>query len=283
MLTRYSIRALLTAAAIVLAAFFGCSRPAVSHRPLILATTTSTQESGLLDVLLPLFREESNIEVKAVAVGSGQALELGRRGDADILLTHAPRSEQQFMAEGYGEQRTPVMYNDFVLVGPKADPAAIRGQKIVEALRHIAHTESRFVSRGDDSGTHMKEVQIWEAADVRPTSAWYIRAGAGMAATLRMANEKGAYTLSDRGTFLAQRTGLELVILSHGEPMLRNQYAAIVVSSQKHPHVQFQAARRFIEFLGSQKAQATIREFGVEKHGEPLFFVGDSSLPRGKE
>lgn len=253
----------------------GCSKPHDVPRTLTLATTTSTRDSGLLDVLLPLFEQDAGILVKVVAVGSGQALELGRRGDADILLTHAPDAERQFMAEGHGEQRMPVMHNDFVLVGPRADPARIQGEaSIVDAFRQIARTPAAFVSRGDESGTHLKEKQLWQEAGVLPQGEWHIDAGAGMAAALRMASEKEAYTLSDRGTFLTLRGGLELVVLSAGDPVLKNPYAVIVVSSQKHPHIKSATARRFAEFLVSPEAQQAIAEFGVKKYGEPLYFVG---------
>lgn len=176
-----------------------------------------------------------------------------------------------------------VMHNDFVLVGPKADSAGVSGTRIAEAFHRIAHTESPFVSRGDESGTHMKEKQIWEEAEAQPEGKWYLRAGSGMAAALRMANEKAAYTLSDRGTFLALRNGLELVVISQGEPILRNQYAVIVVSSQKHPHAHVKAARQLVEFLGSPRAQAVIRDFGVAEFGEPLFFVNERRVPEGTD
>jgi len=250
----------------------GCSA-AQQEATLTLATTTSTRDSGLLDVLVPMFEKETGIKVKVVAVGSGQALELGRRGDADVLLTHAPNAEEQFMAEGHGEQRRGVMYNDFVLVGPETDPAGVKDQtSITEAFRRIARRESPFVSRGDESGTHMKEKKVWKEAGIEPQGKWCIQAGTGMAEVLRMASEKGAYTLADRGTFLAQREGLDLVVLSEGDTLLRNPYAVIVVSSEKLPGINAQAARRFSEFLVSPKTQRVIGEFGVEQFGQPLFF-----------
>ena len=246
------------------------SEPAVS---LTLATTTSTRDSGLLDVLVPQFERQTGIRIKVVAVGSGQALELGRRGDADILLTHAPEAEQEFMKQGFGELRRALMYNDFVLVGPGSDPAKIKGQKsIVGALQCLAEAKSPFVSRGDESGTHQKEKALWKQAAVAPSGDWYISAGSGMAAVLRMANEKQAYTLSDRGTFLAQRQKLELFILSEGDPLLRNPYAVLLVSAAKHPHIQRNAARQFLDFLVSPGVQKTIGEFGVKEFGMPLFF-----------
>ena len=184
----------------------GCSTPTDAHRSLTLATTTSTQDSGLLDVLIPLFAQETGIEVKVVAVGTGQALEIGRRGDADVLLTHVPESEQQFMSAGFGESRREVMYNDFVLVGPKEDPAHVKGQSsIVAAMREVADAKAAFVSRGDESGTHLKEKAIWHNAAVTPEGDWYLSAGSGMAATLRIASEKHGYALTDRATFLRNR------------------------------------------------------------------------------
>ena len=258
----------------------GCSNTRDETKPLTLATTTSTRDSGLLKVLVPMFEKETGIEVKVVAVGSGQALELGRRGDADVLLTHAPDAEKRFMAEGYGEQRRGVMYNDFVLVGPQTDPARIKGQaSITQAFQRIARSQSEFISRGDESGTHMKEKKIWKEATIAPAGNWYVRAGAGMAQALRIASEKRAYTLTDRGTFFFQRDRLDLTIHSQGDPLLRNPYAVIVVSSAKHPGVNHQAASRFSEFLLSPKVQRIIGKFGVERFGQPLFFPQRPSGP----
>jgi tungstate transport system substrate-binding protein len=251
----------------------GCSgRPAPT---LTLATTTSTQDSGLLDVLVPRFREQSGIEVKVVAVGTGQALELGRRGDADVLLVHDPAAEQRFVAAGFGVGRRQVMYNDFVIVGPSADPAGVKGQaSAAEAFRRIAAREAPFVSRGDESGTHVKEKAVWRQAGVEPKGAWYVRAGAGMGQVLRMASEKRAYTLSDRGTFLAQRGGLELAVLSEGDPLLVNQYSVIRVNPEKHPHVRKEAAEKFADFLLAAETQRLIADFGKDRYGQPLFFPG---------
>ncbi|MCX7423250.1 MAG: substrate-binding domain-containing protein [Planctomycetia bacterium] len=251
----------------------GCSQPAKPPGAITLATTTSTRDSGLLDVLLPMFERESGVAVKVVAVGSGQALELGRRGDADVLLTHSPKAEEEFMADGHGDSRQPVMHNDFVIVGPASDPAAIQGaDSAIEAFRRIAVTESKFVSRGDESGTHAKELSIWKAAETSPHRGWYLRAGSGMAATLRIANEKNAYTLSDRGTFLAQSKQLDLVILSEGDSLLRNPYAVIVVSTAKHAHINQAAAKLFAGFLLSPTTQIAIAKFGIDRYGQPLFF-----------
>ena len=252
----------------------GCSQPRGEPTALTLATTTSTRDSGLLDVLVPIFEEETGIGVKVVAVGSGQALELGRRGDVDVLLTHAPEAEQQFMAEGYGEEHRSFMYNDFVLVGPQTDPAQLNLEtSIIDAFRQIVRTQSLFVSRGDESGTHMKEKSLWNRAGLPTAGEWYVEAGAGMAEALRMASHKQAYTLTDRATFLAQQKGLKLTILSEGDPLLQNRYSVIVVSRRKHPHVQDKAARRFATFLLSRQAKTIIRQFGVRQFGQPLFFV----------
>jgi tungstate transport system substrate-binding protein len=253
--------------------FLAASCSAKEAVTLTLATTTSTQDSGLLDVLVPMFRAQTGIEVKVVAVGTGQALQLGRRGDADVLLVHDPSAEAKFMAEGFGAERRDVMYNDFVLVGPPADPAGIKGEpSIAEAFRRIVRSGSPFVSRGDESGTHQKEKEIWRKTGIEPKGDWYIRAGAGMGQVLRMANEKRSYTVTDRGTYLAQRKGLELTILSEGDPMLVNRYSVIVASPEKHPQVHVQAARKFAAFLVSPETQKTIAEFGTDRFGQPLFF-----------
>jgi len=263
----------LLSAAVLLAA--GCtSRPAVPT--ITLATTTSTQDSGLLDMLVPLFREQTGIEVKVVAVGTGQALQLGRRGDADVVLVHDPAAEEKFVADGFGSDRRPVMYNDFVLVGPPGDPAGVKGQRsIAEAFRQVSRHEAPIVSRGDESGTHVKEKVVWRVVGIEPRGDWYIQAGAGMAAVLRMASEKRAYTLTDRGTFLAQRQGLELGILSEGDPLLVNPYHVILVNPEKHPHVRSEEARKFADFLLNPQTQARIAAFGADRYGQPLFFAGE--------
>ncbi len=251
----------------------GCSQPAKPPSAITLATTTSTRDSGLLDVLVPTFERESGVSVKVVAVGSGQALELGRRGDPDVLLTHSPKAEEEFIAAGYGDSREPVMHNDFVIVGPAADPATIKAaDSATEVFRRIASTKSTFVSRDDESGTHAKELALWKAAKTLPEGSWYLRAGSGMAATLRIANEKQAYTLSDRGTFLAQSKNLDLAILTEGDSLLRNPYAVIVVGITKHPHLNHADAVRFRDFLLSPKTQKLIATFGIERYGQPLFF-----------
>ncbi|MEX2560766.1 MAG: substrate-binding domain-containing protein [Pirellulales bacterium] len=257
----------------LLATLIGCSSDEEAAKTITLATTTSVRDTGLLDLLVPGFERQTGIVVLVVAVGSGQALDMGRRGDADVLLTHAPDAEEKFMAEGHGSQRRLVMHNDFVLIGPKLDPAGLSGEEsITAALAQLSKSKAPFVSRGDESGTHLKEKEIWEKAGIIPNGGWYIRAGSGMVQTQRMASEKRAYTLSDRGTYLAQRSSLDLAILSQGDPLLRNQYAVIVVNPAKHPHVKAAAARRFADFMLSPETQSSIGRFGADQFGEPLFF-----------
>ncbi len=239
---------------------------------LILATTTSTRDSGLLDVLLPIFEQETGIGVKVVAVGSGQALAMGRRGDADVLLTHSPRDEEKFIAEGHALFRKTVMYNDFVIVGPPTDPAQVQqASSASDAFRRIARSQHRFVSRADDSGTHRKEQEIWQQAGITPRGDWYLEAGAGMAQVLRAANELRAYTLSDRSTFLFQKRHLSLVILFQGDPSLRNRYSVLVIDPARHPHVRVELAKRFADFLLSPRTQRLIGEYGRSEFGQPLF------------
>lgn len=254
----------------LLLALAGCSRPPTA---ITLATTTSTRDSGLLDELAPMFEQQTGVTLKVVAVGSGQALALGRRGDADVLLTHAPDAEDAFVAAGYGVHRQAVMHNDFVLVGPPADPARTRqARSVAEAFAKIAGSGAAFVSRADESGTHMKEEQVWREAGVEPVGAWYLQAGAGMAPALRLAAEKGAYTLSDRGTFLALREGLDLVVLGDGDALLLNHYSVIVVNHDKPNPARRQAAELFASFLVLPATQARIAAYGAAKYGEPLFF-----------
>lgn len=257
----------------VLLLSLGCARSTVEPKPLRLGTTTSTRDSGLLDVLVPMFEKKTGIEVRVIAVGSGQALALARRGDVDVLLTHSPDAEKLFVTEGHGEERLAVMHNDFVLVGPATDPAGIKGMRSsIEAFRRIANSRSPFVSRGDESGTHTKEQELWSEVQVEPDGEWYLRAGTGMAEVLRMANEKRAYTLTDRGTYLKQRGSLSLVMIVEGDVLLRNQYSVIVVSSEKHSQVNHAPARKFADFLLSTDVQRTIGDFGVDQFGQALFF-----------
>ncbi len=239
---------------------------------IILATTTSTQDSGLLDDLLPRFEKASGLRVKTIAVGSGEALSMGRRGDADVLLVHSKAAEDEFMAEGHGSLRLDVMYNDFVLVGPPADTAGTRGLSAVDALRQIAAKGAPFASRDDRSGTHARELDLWTKAGISPAGKpWYVATGQGMGETARVASEKRAYTLADRGTFLALRKTLDLAILVEGGPELRNSYRVIVVSPVKHPKARAAGAKVFAEWLVSPAAQKEIGAFGREKFGEPLF------------
>lgn len=246
--------------------------PAPAQPALVLATTTSTQDSGLLDDLLPRFEKATGIRVKTIAVGSGEALAMGRRGDADVLLVHSKAAEDELMAQGFGTLRLDVMYNDFVLVGPPSDPAGIRGLPAVEAMRRLAERGVLFASRDDRSGTHARELDLWKRAGVDPRGKpWYVATGQGMGETARIASEKRAITLADRGTYLALRRTLDLAVLVEGGPELRNSYRVIVVSPEKHPKTRAAEARRFAEWLVSPGAQEAIGAFGRERFGQPLF------------
>jgi tungstate transport system substrate-binding protein len=236
-----------------------------------LATTTSTQDSGLLDELLPAFTRDSGWQVKTLAVGSGQAIELGRRGEADALLVHSPAAEEKFVAEGSAGPRRLVMHNDFVLVGPRADSAKIRGTSSVEAMKKIAAAQAVFISRGDESGTHAKEKDLWSKAAVTPGGSWYQSTGQGMGETLRVASEKAAYTLSDRATYLTQRGTLELEVLSEGDPGLLNVYHVIEMTKKAGKRVQTDGAKAFADWIVSPPAQRLIGAFGQAKFGQPLF------------
>lgn len=239
---------------------------------LILATTTSTQDSGLLDILLPIFEQETGYKVKTVAVGSGQAMQMGEEGNADVLLVHAPASEVTFMEKGFGAERLLVMHNDFILVGPATDPAGIQAaSSAVDALQKVATSQAQFISRGDDSGTHKKELALWQVVDLTPEGAWYQESGQGMGATLKIASEKGAYTLADRATYLANLETLDLEILVEGDSQLLNVYHVISVNPEKWPKVNQEGAKAFADFLVSEKCQKMIAEFGVAKFGQPLF------------
>ncbi|MBN1261504.1 MAG: substrate-binding domain-containing protein [Anaerolineae bacterium] len=240
---------------------------------LILGTTTSTYDSGLLDYILPDFEQAYNTQVEVIAVGTGQALQLGMDGNADVLLVHARAREDAFMAEGHGVRREDVMYNDFVILGPANDPAGIRGmRKSARALETLAETQSPFISRGDDSGTHSKEKGLWAEAGIEPAGDWYISAGQGMGAVLSMANEQQAYTLSDRATYLAMTLeGLELEIMVEGDPLLFNPYGVMTVNPDKNPNIKGDLAQQFIDWLISIPTQEKIGAFGVDKFGAPLF------------
>ncbi len=243
------------------------------ERDVILATTTSTFDTGLLDVLVPDFEERTGYRVKPIAVGSGQAMAMGRLGEADVLLVHSPGDEKAFVAEGAGINRQRVMYNDFVIVGPAGDPAGIRGQKSASsALLSIAGQGTVFVSRSDDSGTHTKEVSLWKASGVDPVGMdWYTETGLGMGLTLNVASEKGGYTLTDRSTFLALEKTLHLDVLVEGDEALFNVYHVIEVNPGKYPDVNSAGGKSFASYLVSPECQEIIRTFGIEKYGTALF------------
>lgn len=240
----------------------------------ILATTTSTQDSGLLDVLIPIFEEQNGYNVKTIAVGTGQALAMGEKGEADVLLTHAPDAEEEIEDKGAVVNRKRVMYNDFIIVGSVADPAGISGLTVDEGFKTIAETESLFVSRGDDSGTHKKELSIWESAGVVPESNdWYLESGQGMGATIQVAAEREGYTLTDRATYLALKPQLDtLEIVIEGDDSLLNIYHVMQVNPEKNELVNSQGAEAFVEFMISAEIQDVISTFGVQEYGEPLFF-----------
>jgi tungstate transport system substrate-binding protein len=259
------------AAALTLGAALTAPLPAAAEEAITLASTTSTENSGLFGHLLPRFTAATGIEVRVVAQGTGQALETGRRGDADVLLVHARAQEEAFVAEGYGVARVPVMFNDFVIVGPAADPAGVRSAATAaEALARVAAAAVPFASRGDDSGTHTAEKALWAAAGIAPAGAWYLSTGSGMGATLNTAAQVPAYALTDRGTWLAFANRGPLEIVFAGDPVLFNPYGAILVNPARHPHVKAEAGQTFIDWLTSDEGRAAIADFKVG--GEQLFF-----------
>jgi tungstate transport system substrate-binding protein len=240
---------------------------------IIVASTTSTQDSGLFGYLLPVVRERTGIDAKVVAQGTGQALDTARRGDADVVFVHDPEAEAKFVAEGHGVQRHPVMYNDFIIVGPAADPARVRGRTVVDALKAIATSNQAFVSRGDRSGTHQAELRLWKSAgiDVDPAvHRWYKSVGQGMGPALNIASASNAYILTDRATWISFRNKEELRVLVEGDAVLRNQYSLMLVNPAMHPAVKVQPAQRFIDFLLSAEGQKAIASYRVE--GQQLFF-----------
>ena len=244
------------------------------QKNIILATTTSTQDSGLLDVVIPIFEKKTGYFVKTIAVGSGQAMAMGQKGEADVLLVHSPAAEKKLLAEGYGVNRRIVMHNDFIVVGPREDPAKIKGIKATtEAIKKIASAGTLFLSRGDNSGTHAKEKAIWKAAGLNPEKEkWYQQTGLGMGQTLNVASEKKGYTLADRGTYLALKKNLQLEILTEGDVLLLNIYNVIEVNPAKWPKVNAAGAKVFADFMVSKEAQEVVKTFGVDKFGSPLFF-----------
>ncbi len=281
MLRSKKLAAFLTLLTIV-ALLAGCraaptEAPASGSARLILATTTSTDNSGLLDYILPDFETRFHADVEVIAVGTGQALKLGEDGNCDVVLVHARAKEDRFVADGFGVNRRDVMYNDFVIVGPSDDPAGIEGlTDAAAAFGKIAAAQATFVSRGDDSGTHTKELAVWKKAGLTPAGEWYVSAGQGMGAVLTMADEQRAYTLTDRGTYLARTLeGIDLSILVEGDPILFNPYGVIAVNPEKHPTANYDLAMQFIGWLTSVDTQEKIGEFGQDKFGQPLF-VPDS-------
>jgi len=239
----------------------------------ILATTTSTRDSGLLDYLLPIFQEQTGYIVKMVAVGTGEALKMGEEGNADVLLVHAPASEVAFMEAGNGKDRFLIMHNDYVIVGPADDPAGIKGSETTTAaFTAIATSESLFTTRGDDSGTHKAELNHWKSAGITPEGDWYLNTGQGMGDTLRIASEKLAYTLTDRATYLALKDTLDLDILYEGDKALLNIYHVITVNPEKYPNLNYEGAKAFADWLVTDEVQKLIETFGVDKFGQPLFF-----------
>jgi len=252
-------------------ALSGCKK-SPKNPDLILATTTSTQDSGLLDELIPTFEKDSGYKVKIVAVGSGAALQMGQEGNADVLLVHSPSAEKTYMDGGFGIDRRLVMHNDFIIVGPAADPAGIKGTATaVEAFTKIANAQSPFISRGDKSGTNTMELNLWKKASITAEGDWYVESGQGMGATLTIASEKGAYTLTDRATYLANKDTYSLEILVEGDHALLNVYHVITVNPEKWPKINQDGAKAFADFMVSKKGQEMISKFGVEKYGAPLF------------
>lgn len=241
----------------------------------ILATTTSTQDSGLLEVLIPMFQEKTGYVIKTVAVGTGQALKLGENGEADVLLVHAPASEKPLVESGVAINRRLVMHNDFIIVGPPSDPAGVKeATTAAEGLKKIADAGAIFISRGDDSGTHKKERELWAIAGVDPVgAAWYQETGQGMGATITVANEKAGYVMTDRATYLAQKKNIDLEIVLEGDAPLLNIYHVMQVNPEKYEMVNAEGAQAFADFLLSQEGQETIKNFGIDKYGEPLFFA----------
>ena len=268
----------------------GCASPAPTAAPateaptnpnLILATTTSTQDSGLLDVLVPIFEEQTGYTVQTVAVGTGEALKMGEEGNADVLLVHAPSSEVTFMDGGNGQDRFLVMHNDFIIVGPAEDPAGIKGLEPKDAFIAIYNASAPFVSRGDDSGTHKKEVSFWTKAELDPAGqAWFFETGQGMGASLTVASEKQAYILTDRATYLANKDNLQLEILLEGNNALLNVYHVITVNPTKSDKINYEGALAFANFMVAPETQAVIGEFGIEKFGQPLFIPDAGKDPK---
>ncbi|PGY15263.1 substrate-binding domain-containing protein [Bacillus sp. AFS031507] len=248
------------------------TEPKAAPTEMILATTTSTQDSGLLDVLIPMFEKENNVKVKTIAVGTGQALEMGTKGEADVLLVHAPAAEKAVVDAGDAINYKRVMYNDFILVGPKENPAGVSGDDINAAFKKLSDSKATFVSRGDDSGTHKKELGIWAAASIKPAGEWYVSTGQGMGQTLQVAAEKKGYVLTDRATWLAQEKNLDtLQIVVEGGKDLMNIYHVMQVNPEKHDKINSKDAEKFVEFMVDAKTQDVIEDFGKKEYGQSLF------------
>src|SRR5262247_129367 len=263
---------LVLALAPALAARAQTPAPAAGSRTVILSTTTSTQDSGLLDVLVPLFEKKTGYSVKTISVGTGQALALAAKGEADVTLAHAPALEKKYVDEGKMLNRRLVMYNDFVIVGPASDPARIKGEKsAVTALKRIAEAQARFVSRGDKSGTHLLEQSLWKQAGIAPSAPWYIESGQGMGATLGIADDRQAYTLTDRATLLAFAKRVGLPIMVEGDRPLLNVYSVMEVNPANGPRVNTAGGKAFADFMVTPETQRVIKTFGVEKFGQALF------------
>jgi tungstate transport system substrate-binding protein len=242
-------------------------------KDLILATTTSTVDTGLLDVLIPIFEKQTGYRVKTISAGTGQSLAMGEKGEADVLLVHAPEAEKKLVDAGVVTNYQLVMHNDYVIIGPSADPAGVKGKPSADAFKAIAQKATTFISRGDDSGTHKKELSLWKKAEIAPAGAkWYQESGQGMGATLLMASEKQAYTLTDRGTYLAQKSNVKLDILSEGDKSLLNIYHVMQVNPEKFTKVNGKGSKAFVEFMITPETQKLIGDFGKEKFGQPLFF-----------
>jgi tungstate transport system substrate-binding protein len=270
----FSRRKMLLACIAVIASAFLSAQVIAQEKSIVVASTTSTQDSGLFEYLLPIFQQQTGIAVKVIAQGTGQALDTGRRGDADVVFVHAKSAEERFLAEGQGVKRNPVMYNDFVLIGPKNDPAGIKGRDIAAALKTIKEKQAPFISRGDRSGTHMAELALWNkdaGIDIdQQKGPWYKSIGQGMGAALNMASASNAYVLSDRGTWLSFKNKGDLQILVEGDKRLFNQYGVILVNPEKHPTVKKELGQQFIDWLLSPEGQKAIANYKV--NGEQLFY-----------
>jgi len=264
---------LFTRFALTLALVAGLCSAALAGERLRMSTTTSTENSGLLKVLLPPFEKRYNCTVDVISVGTGKALKLGETGDVDVVLVHARALEDAFVAAGFGVNRRDVMYNDFIIIGPANDPAGIKGAKTAaEAFKRIAAAHAPFISRGDESGTHQKEKELWKAAAMKPAGSWYVESGQGMGEVITMATERRAYTLADRGTYNAYRSGkTDLKIVFEGEKGLFNPYGVIAVNPKRFPHVKYDLAMKFITYITGPEGQGVIASF--KAHGEPVFFL----------